>query len=173
MPYKSLKRRRKYAKEYREKHRREINKKARKRYKRMPKKRKKAEIRKIVIRRTIKELLYNKYRRKRQNENAKWSKKNRKKINTGLRRLYAKSKRDRENRKVRAKTRYKYGKPPKGYQYHHTTKKYHIDKWALLSIKEHKKIRREEDKDRKKIQLLKKELQELTNKEDKKDGNRP
>ena len=44
-----------------------------------------------------------------------------------------------EKESIRIKTRHKYGKLPKGYQYHHTTIPYDIDIWIGILKEEHYK----------------------------------
>ena len=52
---------------------------------------------------------------------------------------------NKENQLVRAKTYRKYGKLPKGYEYHHTTIPYHIDKFVIVKIIGHHKIHKKGD----------------------------
>lgn len=52
-------------------------------------------------------------------------------------------KRHKENYLVRNQTKKKYGKLSKGYEYHHTTNPYHIDKFVVVEIADHHKIHKE------------------------------
>ena len=46
----------------------------------------------------------------------------------------------RQKDRIRSATVRKYGRPPEGYQYHHYTEPYEVDKFIIVDIKDHKKI---------------------------------
>ena len=67
----------------------------------------------------------------------KWVKNNPEKIRKIAIRNYYK---DKDKHSIRQKTRWKYGKLPKGFQYHHTTKPYTVDEWICVHQSEHRRI---------------------------------
>jgi len=69
----------------------------------------------------------------------KYAQNNKKIINKSSRKSHEKYK---DKAKIRKLTRKRYGKLPKGKEYHHYTIPYHVDKWVIVSTKEHGELKR-------------------------------
>ena len=71
----------------------------------------------------------------------KYYEENKEKVIERNKEYYSNNPEARERRSIRASTRQKYGKPPKGKEYHHTIP-YHIDKWKLIEKEKHNREHR-------------------------------
>lgn len=76
---------------------------------------------------------YNQARREKYHTDLEWRKKE------DQRQAKANKNRNKEKSSIRSKTHYRYGKPPKGMEYHHPTP-YHPDIWILMYEEEHQAL---------------------------------